>query len=471
MSSFIKGTSIYAIGNIFVQLINFILIPIYINNLNIDDFGLISTLEVVFFISNIFFTMSLERSAQRFYFEKDEKYGEKVFSIVFYLLVLFGIIILSISYLLQFFNVIDKYINIEVFSKNIFFILIGSFFYGFSTLSLIKLQVKEKIPLYAVFQFLKGILLIISTYYFIVYSQEGIVGYVYSLILTYGFLFFISILIIKPRMKFFIIPIGHFKELLSFSIPYIPTLLSVWIFTMAGRLILGKYTTLEDVALYSMAFKISMASILITSSIIAYVTPKVYSSLSSSSNYSFVEKLAEVSYYIFAFMFLGIFSFLEDVYIYVLTPEYLDSLVYVIPLLVLNYISSCLGVSTNLYFSFYKYNKQLMYIYVITSVVYIVLSIVLIKYFVIWSVVISAVVSTLLMLVLQYLFLRNKNKINIDISKVLKNSLILFILGYFIVKINSYLLINFGLFFSGIKILIALVLIKYLFKYIKSNNL
>ena len=69
----IKDTFIYTLGNIIPKIGQFILLPIYTSFLSPEEYGVVSSMLVFHSVIIIFFSLSLEHSIVRLYFDFDEE--------------------------------------------------------------------------------------------------------------------------------------------------------------------------------------------------------------------------------------------------------------------------------------------------------------------------------------------------------------------------------------------------------------
>ncbi|WP_162047385.1 lipopolysaccharide biosynthesis protein [Vibrio taketomensis] len=60
---------------------------------------------------------------------------------------------------------------------------------------------------------------------------------------------------------------------MRYSWPFIPTLLIAWVLNMSDRVFIERYLGMQDLGIYSMAYKLSMAFLVITSSFSLAFTP------------------------------------------------------------------------------------------------------------------------------------------------------------------------------------------------------
>jgi len=88
MNKLVKNTAVYSIGQILPQAVGFILLPIYTHFITPADYGIVSSMAVLQTILAIFFTLCLERSIVRLYWDYKTENDKKDF---------FGTITISIA--------------------------------------------------------------------------------------------------------------------------------------------------------------------------------------------------------------------------------------------------------------------------------------------------------------------------------------------------------------------------------------
>ncbi len=73
MSKIVKNTALYTLSNILPQAVAFILLPLYTQYLLPEEYGIVNAMVAVQAILAIFFSLSIERSIIRMYWDYPEK--------------------------------------------------------------------------------------------------------------------------------------------------------------------------------------------------------------------------------------------------------------------------------------------------------------------------------------------------------------------------------------------------------------
>jgi O-antigen/teichoic acid export membrane protein len=133
----------------------------------------------------------------------------------------------------------------------------GSLFSYFAILT----RYKQKAVLYSVGTVFQLLIQISLTIYFVVALRAGIVGVFYGIlggeIIGILFFFFLNKEFIKIRFDKNLL-----QRILVFSLPTLPAILAGWLDSSLGQILIGKYVSVKDVGIYSVALRISSVFLL-----------------------------------------------------------------------------------------------------------------------------------------------------------------------------------------------------------------
>ena len=255
MSNIVKNTSLYTFGNILPLIAGFLLLPIYTKYLPPDDYGIVSSMLVLSSILIIVFSLAIDRSVFRLYFDhKTEQDKRNYLGTITISLLFISIIILLLLFVFK--GVISQiYTSIEFYPFFVFAI-VSAFFSIFSIIPKIYFQINEKAEKFIALSLLEFFLITVFVLWFVVVKQEGAVGMlkggmIASIIISPLFLY------ISYKTVNFSFQIQVLKESLSFSLPLLPALLSAWILNLSDRIFIENYFTLYDVGIYSLGYKLA----------------------------------------------------------------------------------------------------------------------------------------------------------------------------------------------------------------------
>lgn len=252
----ISNTLIIAIGNILVKVISFFLMPLYTSVMTADQYGMAELLNNTIEIILPLMTLCIIDSLYRFSIDKNTNHS--VLFINSFIVIIIGDIIVSFLCLIGYYFLKYKYsfYFLLLYITTTFYNLFCQFARGLG-----------HIKRYALYGVVNSLLLIISNIILLVHLQGGITAYLLSFSIGYGISGFLAFCLSN---EFKYIKIKHFnkeklKEMLQYSLPGIPNMLSWWINSLSDRYIILAVCGVEVTGLYTAASKIPAMVNLITS--------------------------------------------------------------------------------------------------------------------------------------------------------------------------------------------------------------
>ncbi|WP_018693936.1 lipopolysaccharide biosynthesis protein [Algicola sagamiensis] len=391
MPKLLQSISVYALANIIGQLFSFALVAVYTSVLTPREFGLLSTIEVAIFLCNSFVLLALDRAAQRYYYDEDEQYPKRVINTVFWLVFGWTLCLMSVMIIL------DAWLGLSelwLSQANILgWIIWIAFGFAMNSLTLVYCQIHQKPHVYLRFILCKVIALGVLTWWFIYEQDQGVQGYLHAQAVTFAVLACIAMPILKVRFTG-LLSFSSIRPLFAFSLPFVPTLISSWLMGMANRLVLEQEATLEAVAIFSLAYKISSVYFLATSAVALAFTPTVYETLKEHKTltadvYALLSKL-HMALVLFAVL---ICLFAQPMLSWFFQAEYQPSFALIGPLLLVHYLSAYMGLTSNLTLSFFKRNVHQMCFFIVCSVLCVGLNLWLIPHYASYGAVLASIVS------------------------------------------------------------------------------
>jgi O-antigen/teichoic acid export membrane protein len=261
----------YGIGGIAAQLFQYLTLPIYTRNLTQAEFGLVALLESILYLSVALITFSIERAAQRFYFDK-RLTPKRVFSSALIWLAVSGLVWVLIVFLAEIGSLVS-YASIP--PGGPLLIVLSAWASGVCGLAIVYFQVSEKPLLFNFLNLVRGSGIFALAYYFIEHNEMGVIGYLLCITAANIMAATFSLRFLTKDWQFSIDP-PLIKEMLLFSSPFVPTVLGALLLTMGGRFFLSAFSTLEEVAAYTFLSKVSLAYLMCATAINTALGPVLY---------------------------------------------------------------------------------------------------------------------------------------------------------------------------------------------------
>jgi O-antigen/teichoic acid export membrane protein len=295
--SVFTSTMLYALVGVLPAVMGFVLLPIYLNILSAEEYGLYALINAFSAILGVIMGLKLESAFRVFYFDfnreaDQEKYLHSIFSAI--VLISGGTLLL----LIPFGDLLFK----TIFGPDVSFFPLGllasvnMFIASVTVLYAIDCQNKEKRKAFVAYSFTASAITIALQYVGIVVLQLGVIS------------FFIGILVSSSLQLTYILWIGKFKFIkfdypylkssLKYSLPLIPFLFLLAAEQQLDRFFLKKFHSLELLGIYALLLTCTGVFTTLINSLDNAIRPKLFISLKQE------DKLHNVQYY--QYLYIGI---------------------------------------------------------------------------------------------------------------------------------------------------------------------
>lgn len=250
-----RDAVVYGFGNVVLSAISLFLVPIYTRIFSTADYGVLDIIATAVSLLSVLLPLGLSAAVFRFYHDHDEA-GKKE--------------LVSTGLWYQFLGPLSVCALGALFSRPLSTLLFGSTRYStFMIVSLLTVpfQAMTLMPVTLMrlnFQKIRYNLLVLGralfqtalTIVLVVFLRKGLMGVFVSGLVSAVLFSAVGFLLTARHIKL-TFSFKHFRLLLSFGVPMVPASLSRWIMGAADRLFLVKMTTLHEVGLYSVGFKLA----------------------------------------------------------------------------------------------------------------------------------------------------------------------------------------------------------------------
>lgn len=438
-----KQTVIYGVGNISSKLVGFILIPIYTKHLSVEEFGILSILEISSQVLIAFLGLSIHQGLTRWYW--DIKDSEKQKSL-FFTLFIFVVVFSSLLTLLLF--IFKKQIAILIFENQQFTYLVSLLFISsilqlISQLSFNLMRLQSKAVLFSSTSIIRLIIAMVFTILFIVNLKRGVNGVYEAQIISYIIFFIITLRYTFNNFRFKF-EFRVLREVLVFSYPLAISAVAAVLLTVTDRYSIRYISGFKDTGIYSLGFKISsiIKAIFMTSAQFA-ITPIIYKMVDEKNNTRFYSKLATYMTYGITLIALAISAYGKELVFLLAKKEEYYMAFKIIPILSLSLVFDQLRYNIGFGLNIAKKTGIVSKIIIIISIINIGLNIVLITHFSIYGAAIATLLSRIFICVVYYYFANKYYPVPYEIAKIIKMILLatFFILvALFVNNISSHTL-------------------------------
>ncbi|WP_294753476.1 polysaccharide biosynthesis C-terminal domain-containing protein [uncultured Ruminococcus sp.] len=400
-----SNTAIFAIGNILVKLIAFFLMPLYTSVLTTAQYGvaelLNNTIEIVLPLASLCIVEALYR------FSIDEDANHSALLVNSLCIMLIGDIVVGIGSFVWFYVVGYDY------ALHFLLLFVATSFYKVTTQFARGLGHVKRYALYGV---LNSLLLVFSNIILLVWFKGGIAAYLTSFSIGYGVSGLIAFIISKEFKHFGFRQFDRalLEEMLKYSIPSIPNMLSWWVNSLSDRYIVLFFWGSGITGLYTAASKLPAMINLVTSIFQQAWQYSTAIEINSKDNKSFFSNILRGYTYVCVLVCGGLLIVNKLLCMILLRADFYDAWKYV-PLLLLAATFGCITTYFGTFYNALKSNKMLMISTLIGAVSNVVLNFILIPVLGGIGAAIATVVSYFVVMIIRIVNVRRL--IEIDLNK------------------------------------------------------
>jgi O-antigen/teichoic acid export membrane protein len=402
MSKIIKNTTLYTIGNIIPKAAGFFLLPIYTRYLTPADFGIVSSMQVLNTILAIVFTLAVDRSIYRLYWDyKTKKEKRDYLGTIVVSLVIIATIMLVLLFLFK--GIVGLLYKSIPFYPFYMYAILAAYFSVFARVPKIYLQLNQKAGSFVILSIIQFVANTAFILWFIVGLKAGAEGMLKGQMVGYGIMLPVFLIIGFKIINFTVKPF-ILKESLKFSLPMIPGLLSAWVINMSDRIFIERYFSLADVGIYSLGYKIAGLVLILSSGFRLAYNPVFYKLANSDDQIKAKKKLfiynnTYVMVVLLVCFFISLFS--KEAIVIFLDAKYTEAYK-IVPIIALAYfISQAVGLM-NLAIYQEKKTAAIMIMMISVSLLNICLNFILVPFFGAYGAAYATVLSFVGLFIVEY---------------------------------------------------------------------
>ncbi|NQV38585.1 MAG: oligosaccharide flippase family protein [Candidatus Marinimicrobia bacterium] len=315
------NSAIYGLGNLLNKLAAFLLIPVYTKNISISDVGIFALFEMMEIILLTLAPLGIMRAMWRFF--PDKTYSQKtIFSSAYTGIILINIV--ALAAIGSFYKQIGILFGLEINQMIMVLVILLNIILALSTNFLLSIwQYHQKASQYIILTVLQFISILILSSFFVIYYDMGLWGLLLGKTFVLGIIFIFSLFLITK--KYMVMPsYVLWTKLLKYGAPFIFLSLVAPILTLSSRLFLRLFMSLDDIAVYFIAFKFGMLiNMFLVVPLQRGLIPMIYSAgIEQKSKIIYQDMLFYYSI-IGSIMFLGISLLTKPILGIITNPNYL----------------------------------------------------------------------------------------------------------------------------------------------------
>jgi O-antigen/teichoic acid export membrane protein len=256
-----KNLAIYGLGDVAIQLVNFLLLRVYVEFLSMEDYGVLALLGSVEAIVKLFFRWGVDGSFMRFWFDcADERARQRLASTLFlFLLGLNGVLLAAAVVAAPF---TASSIGGARHTLALQLVLLNTFAIGFTFIPFHVLRMEKRAREFSVLAFARSAATLILRLVLVIGLGYGVMGVVAADLIVTAVLLVVMVPYFTPLIR----PIfsgATLRESLAFGLPRVPHGFAQQVIAVGDKFVLATFVRdgrmlLADVGLYSMGVSVGL---------------------------------------------------------------------------------------------------------------------------------------------------------------------------------------------------------------------
>ena len=334
-----KHFVVYGLGRILGRMVGFIMLPIYLHHLTVEEYGSLDLLDLTTYIVGMFMAGGISHAVMRFYYDTEDPAEQKLI-VSTAMISIWTLCIFFLVWLLLFANEISMFIfESNEFASLFKLIFISTVIALTNEVPLSFIRAQQKSTLFTIISLTQLVIGLSLNILFIVGFGWGIEGIIISG-LTASSVAGLFLGVYSFRYSGFGFSIFRAKQMFRYGLPLIPAGVGYFLLNYADRLFLQRFTDLTQVGLYALAYKFGMlVSPSVTEPFLSIYRPMMFEIAQRDRQEAKLFVAVVLTYMIFLtmFMVLGISVLIKDGLVIIGSTEF-HSAYKVVPLIGTAYV-------------------------------------------------------------------------------------------------------------------------------------
>jgi O-antigen/teichoic acid export membrane protein len=245
-----KSLAIYGLGDVAVQIINFLLLPLYVLYLSDADYGIIALLAAVEAPAKLFFRWGIDGAFMRFWYDcKGETERQRLAStLFFFLLAVNGVLLVASVAAAPFLS--ERLLETPGYTLALQLVLLNTFAIGFTFIPFHVLRMQNKPGEFSALTLARSLSTLLLRLALIVGFGYGVMGIVIADVVVTGLLMVVLLRWFAPLIRP-VFSMAVLRRSLAFGLPRVPHGFALQVMAVADRVILKNFRSMDDVGVYS----------------------------------------------------------------------------------------------------------------------------------------------------------------------------------------------------------------------------
>jgi O-antigen/teichoic acid export membrane protein len=245
-----KHLAIYGAGEVAIQALNFLLLPLYIKYLTPADYGVLALLASVEATVKLFFRWGVDGAFMRVWYDHDVERGrQRLASTLFFFLLGTNGILLVLSIVASPF-ISERLLQSSGYTRALQLVLLNTFAIGFTFIPFHALRMQKRAREFSALTLARSASTLVLRIILVMGAGMGIMGVVVADVVVTGAILAIMVPLFSPLLRPVFSP-AILRQSLGFGLPRVPHGFALQMMSVADRFVMTRYLSIQDIGIYS----------------------------------------------------------------------------------------------------------------------------------------------------------------------------------------------------------------------------
>ncbi len=246
-----KSLAIYGAGDVAVQAINFLLLPVYVKYLTRADYGVLALLASVEAPVKLFFRWGLDGAFMRYWYDcPDNRARQRLASTIFFFLLATNGALLVVSLVGAPF-ISERLLQAPGYTLALQLVLLNTFAIGFTFIPFHVLRMQQRAGEFSALTLARSVSTLVLRIVLVIGFTMGVMGVVVADVAVTAAVMLLMLRWFAPLLR----PLfsrAILRTSLAFGLPRIPHGFALQVMSVGDRFVMARYLPIQDIGVYSM---------------------------------------------------------------------------------------------------------------------------------------------------------------------------------------------------------------------------
>lgn len=424
----VKNTAIFAIGSFGTKILTFLIVPLYTYVLTTEEYGRIDLFATTLNFLIPIVTLSVQEAMIRYLLGKDIDENTALSNCWF-------VYLCGSIFSIALFPLYKLYFKTNTLALIFTVLLILN---SFNSIFMHYLRAVGKNIAYTVKGIIGTMILLTSNVIFLVVHKIGMMGYLYSMIISqsFGVLYLLVVGKLWNKLNFKSLDKIVLKRMLRFSIPLIPNSLMWWVMSAGDKYIINFFLGDSANGIYSLSLKIPTIITLFYSIFFQAWQMSAIEENNQIGRKKFYETIYKLTNALLSFLIAGIILCIKPLYVLIMNEKFAPAWIYV-PILAVATAFNCQSSFFGVIYTTSEKTSKAFSTTALGALINLFFNFILIKPFGLQGVAIGTCMGYVVVVLIRARDTKREIQMNFDIKRTIQALIVLSVQCYITITLNN----------------------------------